>query len=868
MYQISIVTPFHNVAMELFRRSYESLQAQTLGFQNIQWIVVLHNTEPQYQEAVHALLREHDNVIIQSIDNDIHTPSSPRNHGMKLATAPYLGFLDGDDSYTPDCLETAIRRMRAADAQMVVFRREFRMEQEDLMPLTEIVMWDQTQEEIIVDREHWEDKKMFSGVWGMVTSRIFDRLFLEKHHITFDEEVPFTEDNLFLIEAYGKVDRVCYLPQFIGYRYFIHGDSLVQSMGKRSGAELISYAKGFCKIFDAAFRNGIYADWFMSFTLTAYAQAMLHAPNLTLADRQAIKEILEPYVHQIPLLPVNKLTSESDARMFFQVPRDVILHPEHFDRGGHMQTIWDGQDVLLSILRRNQSTDYGVRYHFEALRTAEGYQKRVPFSSYDTYAPLVELQTKIGERGIFSADPTVCYLLSADAVGAPRLIPATEKHLEPYLRQFAQAVRKRTTFLLFESLPMRTQYNDRTALNSLSGIILSAFLREERDTLYAGGAKFTSPEILLAPPSAMDTLYLRLLFALKEREVEQIVSPFVWGIVEVLSVLERRHEDLCSDIERGRIDTPLDIPEPFLRQINGLLHPDRERAEELRRIFREGFRSPVVKKIWPRIRCIVACGTGGFRIYRDRLKRYAGDIPFSNGVLAFSAALVGKAIGETEDYEMVTGHCFYEFLPCCDGGREPAPLMLSQLQAGEDYELVVTNQAGFYRYRTGCLIRVKENKNGRVVFRFLGHKSQFARLDSVIFGEDDVYAAIVEAADDAVPIADFAFYADSGERRWVILLEPEEQGFDADWLSPDKTDALAQRLDTALGKVNPAYAAARAAGLSPCCLGWNEPQTHFLYRDMTRFRHQTAPDQIKPAHCLTDPRQIKLFRQMRYGRGV
>ena len=84
MYQISIVTPFHNVAMDLFRRSYESLMAQTLGFQNIQWIVVLHNKEPQYQEAVHALLREHDNVIIRSLDNDVHTPSSPRNHGYSL----------------------------------------------------------------------------------------------------------------------------------------------------------------------------------------------------------------------------------------------------------------------------------------------------------------------------------------------------------------------------------------------------------------------------------------------------------------------------------------------------------------------------------------------------------------------------------------------------------------------------------------------------------------------------------------------------------------------------------------------------------------------------------------------------------------
>ena len=96
-YLVSIVTPFHNVDMRLFRKGYESLINQTIGFSNIQWIVVLHNTEPSICEAVHQLLDCHENVIVKELNNDVHTPSSPRNCGMKLATAPYLGFLDADD---------------------------------------------------------------------------------------------------------------------------------------------------------------------------------------------------------------------------------------------------------------------------------------------------------------------------------------------------------------------------------------------------------------------------------------------------------------------------------------------------------------------------------------------------------------------------------------------------------------------------------------------------------------------------------------------------------------------------------------------------------------------------------------------------
>lgn len=86
-YRVSVVTPFHNVDIKMFRYAYQSLQKQTLGFDNIQWIVVLHNTKMEYKSAVHELLDGHGNVILKELDNDIHTPSSPRNFGMKFATA-------------------------------------------------------------------------------------------------------------------------------------------------------------------------------------------------------------------------------------------------------------------------------------------------------------------------------------------------------------------------------------------------------------------------------------------------------------------------------------------------------------------------------------------------------------------------------------------------------------------------------------------------------------------------------------------------------------------------------------------------------------------------------------------------------------
>ena len=42
-YEFSVVTPFHDTELPLFEQAVASMRAQTYGYKNIQWIVVLHN---------------------------------------------------------------------------------------------------------------------------------------------------------------------------------------------------------------------------------------------------------------------------------------------------------------------------------------------------------------------------------------------------------------------------------------------------------------------------------------------------------------------------------------------------------------------------------------------------------------------------------------------------------------------------------------------------------------------------------------------------------------------------------------------------------------------------------------------------------
>lgn len=47
-YPVSVVTPCHNVDLELLTKCFDSLKGHTLGFENIEWVLVIHNCAPGY----------------------------------------------------------------------------------------------------------------------------------------------------------------------------------------------------------------------------------------------------------------------------------------------------------------------------------------------------------------------------------------------------------------------------------------------------------------------------------------------------------------------------------------------------------------------------------------------------------------------------------------------------------------------------------------------------------------------------------------------------------------------------------------------------------------------------------------------------
>lgn len=874
-YEISIVTPFHNVELEFFKNGIDSLKNQTYGFENIQWIVVLHNCEPEYLKGAHELLDGYDNVILDELNNDRKTPSSPRNRGMDLATGRYIGFLDADDSYLPDCVEKVLGYIKKNEAQVAVFRREYELETRDAIPVTEIVLWDQTREEIVMENGSWDEEKMFTGLFGLVTSRIYDLDFLNSNNLRYDESVLFGEDYLFNFEVYGKINRVVYLPQLIGYHYFINGGSLVQS-GKKSAELIIQYAYGYKKIFQKALDNGFYANSVISRLCVVLTRFIIACDDMTREQRELIRDILKPYIDKTFLMMPTKVYNAAKAKECYEVPRRIIIDMEDLNGKDAEDFMYmheyskNGVDVALmslsSILSDNADTDMGKRYGFSDIITMTGYQAKVPMSTYETYEPWIRLTTRIGESGIFVNDKITAYLERIGCDGVVKRYPCTENSMKGYYKAFENVIGDRKTILFFESFQRDIVYNDSAYLSNVSGMVLDNFVNKKMSNSI-GNEYFTSPKELLFPSKIENLKYLRMLYALKDRDAKQIVSSYAWIILESFEMLEKEWESLCDTIENGNIPSFWCQNTKLWGHLNESLKPDPERANELRAIFREGFNEPIVNKIWPKLDRVVALGVGVFSIYKDELKKYIGNISWRNGVYTLCENYVGKAIGEGDEFELILSDVFYEFSPAND--PDAVPLLYKDIVEGGEYELIITTNSGLYRYRTGAVIKIVEASEGRIVFKHdynIHHATKYTSKNGIgVFGENHLYKAIKEIQKEfGIKISDYLYMDEKsveGTLKIKVYLElPSDASIQAKVKEIGK-DRISEGLSKAI--YNALNGGKSTEDLDIIVsVEYLQPESQILRRELHCYKNQLPEDQMMPFRKMVNDNDIRYENAM------
>ena len=677
-YKVSVVTPFHNVDMAMFENCAASMRAQTIGFENVQWIIVIHNCEERYKQALPEMFKNDPNVVLKVLDNEARTPSSPRNHGTQFVTAPYVGYLDGDDSYLPNCLEVAVREAEETKSDLVWFRRESELENSSVGTAMVTTLWNNTMKRVIVEHGNWNDDIMFEGLFGYATSFLYSVDFMRNKDVTFSETMLFGEDFLFVIEACMKADRICYLPQHIGYHYFVNANSLVQQ-GNKPGPLMVEYARGFHRLFDTMRDYGIDVQEIVQNMCFIVARHILTSPGLTVEERQSIKDILGPDIMNSRPLPPSKSFNAEERQMMLFMARDVILNPVNPGME-FLKTTTDGLADLAGIVRRNAETDMGRRYHFTRLVSLKAFQSRVPLSDKDCYRPLIDLQTRVGERNILTADPILRYLTSSDG----ELTPFTERQSRRYAKCLGETLNGKHNILFVRSRPVTAHTNDGAVVDTLNSAIVKDYFAHCYFRDGVSQTQLASPiEHYFASSRSEDDFYDLMVDALSARDAVQLVAFTAKDMLTAFQTLEARWQQMVDSMPAG------------------------EHRDEVQHILSEGFDKPVAPRLWPSLERVVCYGAGKMSGPMQQLRRYIGSLPHNHGYDYIKSAVMGKAVADDSDlFECIKEHCFYEFLPA--DATDGKTLLWSELEIGKPYRVVVTNHAGLYRYRTGHIIVPQE----------------------------------------------------------------------------------------------------------------------------------------------------------------
>jgi len=524
-------------------------------------------------------------------------------------------------------------------------------------------------------------------------------------------------------------------------------------------------------------------------------------------------------------------------------------------------------NLLNNILAENKDTVFGRKFGFADIKNYDEYRKKLPLTTYADYKELVDRIYENGEQNVLTNKPIVHFCITTGTTSAPKLIPLIEeaKNLDTvYTMPAAFAMVDRTLkscgkigfpnekglFLIEVGKLSRTESGF-----SIGGI--SSTSVRESDGLLSAIA--VSPREVITPDAYLDSKYLHLLFALRERNLGWIGSCYMTTVAGIMECMVSRWKDLCDDIENGSVNPEVEMSDETRKSINGKLTPDKQRADELRKIFTEGFDEPILPKIWKKLSFIGAIGSGGFSIHTEKVRRFAGDgILFCNLVIEASESILAVADGcNTDEFILLPQAAFFEFLPE-NSENELEICTIKDVEVGSRYEIVVTTLSGLYRYRMKDIVEVTGFYGQIPKVRF-SHRSN-VYID--IAGEKTMESDMIRAIDafnerTGLRVSEYCAYAEMSPApgHYVFLTECDGK---ADKSKLSEYEAI---LDEACC-LTFGYKYERLAGnIDPCKLLFQQKQTHILYREL-KIMKGASPNQLKPVRVLDTDEKKAFFMKM------
>jgi hypothetical protein len=421
------------------------------------------------------------------------------------------------------------------------------------------------------------------------------------------------------------------------------------------------------------------------------------------------------------------------------------------------------QEWLWKLINSATETEWGKKYEYESIRNYEQFKARVPLQTYESLQPYIE-RLRRGEQYLLWGSEIKWFAKSSGTTGGKsKFIPVSTEALEECHYKGGK-----------DMVSIHCQNNDDTLLFTGKNLALGGSHQTDH---------FPDYESYHGDVSAIIIQHLPVW-------AEFLRAPDI--SIALMNKWEDKLERMAESTMQENVTSLAGVPSWMLVLIRRILELSGKKY---------------ITEVWPNLEVYFHGGVS-FTPYRELFGKLfePGKVDFMETYNASEGFFGIQDQKNSEDMLLMLDYgIFYEFIPMEEWDNEqPRTLGLDEVECDKNYAMVISTNAGLWRYKPGDTIRFTSLSPYR--FRITGRTRHFINA----FGEE----IIIENAEQALKIAchktqssirEFTagpiFFNDqkSGAHEWLIE-------FDS---APENLEYFTDVLDNALKAINSDYEAKR-----------------------------------------------------------
>lgn len=414
----------------------------------------------------------------------------------------------------------------------------------------------------------------------------------------------------------------------------------------------------------------------------------------------------------------------------------------------HATTVQDR--VLLAKIKRNADSDYGLAHGFHRIRSYADFRRQVPLQTYDDIRPYIDRLRRGEHQALFGSGQRVrMFALTSGTCGEPKHIPVTDSFLSEFKAGWnafgVKALTDHPGTFLKPILQITSRMDESVTEAGIPCGAISGLMAATQKHLVR--KYYVAPLCVAYIDDALARYYTIMRLAIAVPQIAFSVTANPATQLKLARTAAEHAEQLIRDIRDGALWSELAVSKKIRADLASLLKPDAERAKDLERIAEQ--RGELLPKHYWKLGFLCNWTGGTLGLYLKDFERYFGEAPVRDIGLIASEGRMSLAVEDgTPAGILDVSANFYEFIPA-DQIKSDSPdcLRSHQLEVGEEYFIVLTNSAGFYRYDIGDKIRVTGFAAQAPLIEFLNRGERTCSMAGEKLTEYQAVNAVNEAAD-------------------------------------------------------------------------------------------------------------------------